>query len=72
MHGHISTYNKGCRCDECRKVARQKRNLYRRRSRGNPPEHGTNNAYTNYACRCPECKAAYRARYLAKKAGGAP
>ena len=64
-HGRISTYIHGCRCDECREASRRKRRAQRERVRGNPPEHGTLNAYTNYACRCEECRAVARERYLA-------
>lgn len=42
----------------CSRTCRAK--FYGGRGRGGKKVHGTNNAYTNYGCRCPLCKEAHR------------
>jgi hypothetical protein len=47
-----------CECGTCAKCRR-------RVKRGLPPgdpRHGSRNGYVNYGCRCPECRAANRAK----------
>jgi hypothetical protein len=56
QHGTRSKYNGGCRCDDCREANRVSHAEWELRVRGNPPEHGTENAYRNYGCRCQECR----------------
>jgi hypothetical protein len=55
LHGTVYRYQKGCRCDECKKGNR----VYRLRFREmEPPEHGSYSSYSNYHCRCDACRAA--------------
>jgi hypothetical protein len=56
-HGSPGMYSDGCRCAECREGQRQRHAEWAKRVRGNPPEHGTTNAYRNYGCRCEACRA---------------
>lgn len=57
-------------CGACKRLGRQERIARWRAGEMPGPEHGTANAYVNYACRCEVCKQAQRARYLARKASG--
>lgn len=61
-HGREGTYNRGCRCDECREAMRKAR--ARRRCgelrEKTPPglqEHGLG-GYQRHKCRCSYCRAA--------------
>lgn len=59
-HGTISRYYNapGCRCDRCRKAAREYTRGLRAKLRATPYEdipHGTVNGYQNYGCRCEKC-----------------
>lgn len=55
-------YNRGCRCEVCRKAGTARQALVRERRKGKVPnEHGLS-AYTNWGCRCDVCSAAARAR----------
>jgi hypothetical protein len=63
MHGTITAYSYGCRCDHCKAANAEYRSRGREKRRGaEPPGHGTENAYSNYGCRCEECKQAHRSR----------
>lgn len=42
--------------------------IHHMQKRAHVPRHGTFSEYSNYGCRCPECKAAQHARYLSRKA----
>lgn len=69
-HGY-GPYTRGCRCDTCRQAAREYRAAWRlpqqlklreARRTGKDHEvvgikHGLS-GYTNYSCRCQECRAA--------------
>lgn len=72
--GGYSTY--ACRCDDCRKANTERARLYRDANRekfrdyaakqrakmrqsANVP-HGSTHGYSNYGCRCDECRAAMR------------
>jgi len=57
-HGTYASYQRGCRCDECTESMREH---YRQRYEEGPKRHGTASGYSNYRCRCPKCKAAWRA-----------
>lgn len=73
-HGTANRYHQGCRCLLC-KVANTERHreMTARRAEREIPErvHGTLSGYSNYRCRCPECRAAnsdYQAKYRARVA----
>lgn len=52
IHGTVSSYNSGCRCDECKRAKRE----YKAKLKFKPvPNHG-NSGYMNYGCRCDVCK----------------
>jgi hypothetical protein len=65
-------------CPGCRANNRERMAAWRERKAATPladndPRHGTENAYTNFACRCDRCRAAkkahdaeYRARRKAR------
>ena len=76
----------GCRCDDCRKANNERCKRYRDANRERVREyaaqyraklsksenipHGSTYAYSNYGCRCDECRAAqrdYSRRYRASK-----
>lgn len=61
-HGLPATYNCGCRCDECSYANRMRQARRRQRVAEtgdiSPAQHGTENAYVNYSCRCEPCRAA--------------
>lgn len=55
MHGTLTGYSYGCRCDKCKSAhaeARPKSNT----------KHGTERAYTKKKCRCRKCVKAQRIR----------
>lgn len=58
-HGTTTRYyTLKCRCDRCRKAARDYTRALRAKLRATPQEdipHGTINAYQNYGCRCEKC-----------------
>lgn len=64
VHGLPSRYNKGCRCDVCRKghaerMERLRMNRLDRIAEGDPTvPHGTASCYTNWGCRCEPCREA--------------
>ncbi|PVE04636.1 hypothetical protein [Streptomyces scopuliridis] len=73
-HGDHRTYNKGCRCDDCREAQRL-RGIKQRAGWAQDPSaadragHGKPSTYKNYKCRCEPCSkansadvAAFRAR----------
>lgn len=66
VHGEAKSYDKGCRCDECKEAFRERAREAKGRRLSRPiPEHvhGTWNGYSNYNCRCPRCLAACQAKY---------
>jgi Sigma-70, region 4 len=64
-HGTPYRYNRGCRCDDCRAARREYRRQWR--ATASPPKHGTQNAYCNYACRCPKCKRWAKRHYAERR-----
>jgi hypothetical protein len=73
-HIEDGTYSKGCRCPDCTAVhnARIARRRAERAARrfsvdfeGTPrwvhpdADHGTDDGYTNWLCRCPACTSAH-------------
>lgn len=79
-HGDYRTYNKGCRCDDCREAQRL-RCAELRTTRAQDPAaadragHGKASTYKNYGCRCKACSKAntanvnaFRARRRQRKA----
>lgn len=65
-HGTITRYvHHRCRCEPCRKVARQRAARNRRIRYGKPvPDgvpHGSASTYTNWGCRCEPCTKAHTA-----------
>jgi hypothetical protein len=64
-HGTRARYQKGCKCDECKRSHAD----HQASLRGlEPPNHGTESGYINYACRCQPCKEAARAAVRARLA----
>lgn len=61
LHGTVSKYNGGCRCDECRSANSAYYRKRREAVRGMATEHGTVNSYTHFSCRCDLCRAAHTA-----------
>lgn len=67
-HGKRSTYNRGCRCEKCFQAQKEYQEAGHRNRRLAlaagliEVNHGTTNAYWNYACRCEPCKAAGAAK----------
>jgi hypothetical protein len=64
-HGDHRTYNKGCRCDDCREAMRvyaaTLREKWRRdSSSADRAGHGKSTTYRNHACRCEKCRNANR------------
>lgn len=50
VHGSITRYRKGCRCDKC--IVHKKERIAK------PAQiHGTRYSYTRYKCRCHLCRA---------------
>lgn len=71
-HGTAACYARGCRRDECR-AANAARCMQSKRARVGKPipdhvEHGTDNAYNYYGCRCDVCVPAQSARCGARAA----
>lgn len=59
LHGKRNAYNMGCRCASCREANRVGKAIGDAiRRQKEPPQHGTDNSYTNYGCRCRQCVAA--------------
>lgn len=82
IHGKSTSYDKGCRCDDCRtaKVAVNRESRLREEKRpqlasagflenSSDPRHGTLNGYTNLRCRCMFCTDAKR-NYERSRFGG--
>lgn len=61
-HGKRSTYNRGCRCDECRaahtRYSAELRERHKERLDTAQFEHGAA-AYSNWGCRCDVCTKAH-------------
>lgn len=78
-HGHPATYQKGCRCDDCREANRNRCAEDRKARTGDPAAadragHGKASTYRNYNCRCSKCSKANTANvnaYRARKRQGA-
>lgn len=60
-HGKASSYNAGCRCDECREAARVAHKAWRAQVRERfaagdiQVRHGEAASYRMYGCRCEPC-----------------
>lgn len=76
VHGTLSGWERGCRCDICRQGAAQKRRERKARRierfrRGEVnPQHGKATTYSNYDCRCGPCSKAWSewcAEYQARR-----
>lgn len=71
-HGRKTTYNQGCRCDECRAANAEYTQKFIANHRGQLPDgdqrHGTTGGYSNYSCRCGPCTAANSAASAKHKA----
>jgi len=71
-HGTPTSYNAGCRCDDCRAAHREARERWQARAkagitkRGRDLPHGQPYTYTNYGCRCEACTHAH-SRCLAEQ-----
>lgn len=64
-HGDHRTYQKGCRCDDCREALRKYHEGLRAKWRSDPSSadragHGKSTTYRNHACRCDACREANR------------
>lgn len=64
-HGTLAGYQRGCRCDDCRKGRRDYWRQWNARVKSTPspgmPPHGTYNRYRTYGCRCQDCRTAVNA-----------
>lgn len=74
---HGSTgYNKGCRCDVCKRAKNFIAKRRRERLKGSePPEHGISQSYSVYGCRCDVCvdaRSKRRKDYVKDLAGTEP
>jgi hypothetical protein len=73
-HGTRYAYNRGCRCDDCRKASTEHGIVFRSKSflMEGDERHGTENGYVNYSCRCDKCSDSHRkamaAAYSRRKA----
>lgn len=74
-HGIINTYNRGCRCDECRTVkvasmltARRQRKARLKLYPDLPIVHGRYTTYSNWGCKCDPCCEAQRVYHRMKRA----
>lgn len=57
-HGRLSSYNSGCRCDDCREAVADYQATRISRAVVPPPgdpRHGRYSTYINYRCRCSLC-----------------
>jgi hypothetical protein len=68
-HGHRRTYDKGCRCADCREAhrlyfAKQRAKWAKDPSAADRAGHGKPSTYKNYSCRCEPCTREHSA-YLA-------
>jgi hypothetical protein len=75
-HGAASTYDHGCRCQDCRDANAQRHKRWRLRAAHNPQGadragHGKAGTYNNHGCRCEPCTQAHMARMNAYRAGRA-
>ncbi|WP_328436988.1 hypothetical protein OHA71_06705 [Streptomyces sp. NBC_00444] len=64
-HGDHRSYQKGCRCDDCREAFRLYAAKLRAKWRLDPSSadragHGKSTTYRNHACRCDACREANR------------
>lgn len=62
-HGLPNTYKSGCRCTQCREANRVYQAAATARRAANPTAadqagHGKPSTYSNYLCRCDDCRAA--------------
>lgn len=68
-HGTRTTYQSGCRCEDCKAANADFQKQYRSGQRSGrsyarepaPIKHGTRNAYVHRGCRCDDCSEANRA-----------
>lgn len=73
VHGTRSMYQTGCRCQECKAAVASASRALRERQRQmaiDHPElipHGTYTGYTNWCCRCDDCRKASREYQKAHK-----
>ena len=72
-HGTASSYQRGCRCDECTSAGRERKRQLDAERREHPEDapHGTTGGYTNWGCRCDLCRkvhADYMKAHRARKA----
>lgn len=69
-HGTRSRYVLGCRCAGCRRANLLYGLDWKSTARLtlNDPRHGTINGYSNYQCRCGDCRAANAAVSAARRA----
>jgi len=73
-HGNASTYEAGCRCDDCRGAHRVKQRRMRalRIVRGllDPTliPHGTRTGYSGWGCKCEACSEAEMTYHRNRKA----
>lgn len=64
VHPGPGAYNKGCRCEECKTLHRERCRRIKEdlvaRGAADPDliPHGTIGGYSNWECRCPDCKRA--------------
>jgi len=63
-HGTYAAYQRNCSCERCTAAAREYNRHWRARAvlAVGDPRHGTDNGYTNFACRCVRCQQAHSAR----------
>jgi hypothetical protein len=72
-HPSVSAYKKGCRCDDCRRINRERNARIRAALYARPRDevpHGWG-GYTNWGCRCGTCTQANteKSRDRQRKAG---
>jgi hypothetical protein len=60
-HPSVSAYHKGCRCEDCTRINRERNLAIRAALAARPRDevpHGTYGGYCNWRCRCEACTAA--------------
>lgn len=66
-HGRVSTYHSGCECGPCHAVGHNyhKRQRLERFRRAIPEHvHGTYSGYSNWGCKCYQCRVASKRRSI--------